>query len=238
MGAIVPAILPTSKPDLEEKLARFGEVEGITSVQIDIVDGRYATPASWPYTEKVGDLGSAENLPHLGKINFEVDLMVTHPEEVIGSWITLGATRITVHLESTQFLPRILEDMRKRFGFDKDFAPDLLSIGIAIGLSTDLVALEPHLQHADYVQFMGIKTIGKQGQPFDANVIKKIAAFKKKHPEMQIQVDGGVTLATAPQLLKAGVDRLIVGHAFKDSTNLQETFNAFTALTEEYGIYE
>ncbi len=237
MSAIVPAILPTSRLDLEEKLVRIRDIVGVTSVQIDLVDGRYASPATWPYraNEKID---SVESLLHTGNLTFEVDLMVAHPEEVVEAWVALGASRITIHIESAQNLTQLLDGMHKRFGHDKAFAPDLLSFGIAIGINTDLSVLEPHLPHADYVQFMGIKTIGKQGQPFDPRVLTKIASFRKAHPDMEIQVDGGVSRTSAPKLLAAGVDRLIVGSALLNAKDIQAEFDAFSALTEEHGIYE
>ncbi len=238
MGAIVPAILPKSRLDLEEKLARLSEVEGIDCVQVDVVDGKFAAPPTWPYAEKGSVFPEGETFPYLGKLAFEMDLMVTHPEEVIGPWITLGASRMTVHVGSTNFLPKLLDDAHHKFGYDKDFAPDLLSFGLAIGVSTDFAVLDPHIARADYVQFMGIRTIGKQGEPFDRDVLKRIEQFRKRYPDMTIQVDGGVTLATAPDLLSAGVDRLVIGHALTGAPDIKEAFDAFTTLTEHYGIYE
>jgi ribulose-phosphate 3-epimerase len=108
---------------------------------------------------------------------------------------------------------------------------------LAINIQSDLALIEPYINSADYVQFMGIETIGKQGEPFDARVLQKIRTFKEKHPKMPLQVDGGVSFETAPRLLAAGVQRLIVGSAFWESPNLPETFKKMSALTEEYGTY-
>lgn len=237
MSAIVPAILPKSRLDLEEKLERLRDIEGVDSVQIDVVDGRYATPATWPYkgneTVQPGD-----SIHQSGRAKYEIDLMVSHPEEAVATWVALGASRITLHIESTKYLSKLLDDMCDTFGHDKDFSVGMLSIGIAIGIETDLSVLEPYVSRIDYVQFMGIKTIGRQGEPFDSRVLKKIAAFRKLHPDMEIQVDGGVSRTTAPELLKAGVDRLIVGSALMNAKDLKQEFDAFTELTEEHGIYE
>lgn len=240
MGAIVPAILPKNLKDLEEKLTRF---EGIAdSVQIDVIDGRYAAPASWPYTEGRDELArraaAGESLPCLGSLAFDVDLMVADPEDVIGSWIALGASRITVHAESTRYLSRIVSDFDVKYGHRQGFAPELLSLGLAIGVATDMNILEPYLAHIDYVQFMGIATIGKQGEPFDPRALERIRAFHKKHPKIDIQVDGGVSMKTAPELLAAGADRLIIGSALRDAHDVRASYDAFEALTHQFGIYE
>ena len=240
MGVIVPAVLPLSREDLETKLGSF--VGLVDAVQIDIVDGAFASPASWPYTNGAKEFAafaaSGANFPHFADFKFEIDLMAGNPETVIGSWIALGASRITVHVESTTYLPKIVSDFNEKYGHEKGFALDLLSFGFAIGMQTDVGFLEPFLTDLDYVQFMGIDSIGKQGMPFDPAVVDRIRAFKKKHPDMKVQVDGGVTLETAPALLDAGVDRLIVGHALRDAPDLPKALKEFNELTEKYGLYE
>ena len=240
MGIIVPAILPTSRHDLDEKLARLVGIA--TEAQIDVVDGRFAAPASWPYsggTEEFARVSAAGGtLPQLDNLHVEVDLMVVDPEQVTGSWIAAGATRILAHAESTNYLPRLITDLKVKYGHDKDFAPELLSFGLAINIATELSLIEAYLPEVDYVQFMGIRQIGKQGQPFDTDVLRKIASFRSAHPDTPLQVDGGVSLSTAPQLLDAGVSRLVVGSALWNAPDLKEAYNKFVELTDTHGLYE
>ncbi|HYF28921.1 MAG TPA: HisA/HisF-related TIM barrel protein [Candidatus Paceibacterota bacterium] len=236
MGAIIPAILPTSREDLESKLARLDGLVG--AVQVDIVDGRYASPASWPYTERGGEAAREDFLPYLGHFHFEFDLMVENPGLVAGAWIDHGVNRLTLHADHTRDLGAVIEKLQVTYGHDKGFAPDLLSLGLAVGVETDLALIEPHLDRADYVQFMGIRTIGHQGEPFDNRVVRRIVAFRKAHSDMPIQVDGGVNLHTAPVLLDAGVSRLIVGSDLWKAPSLTDELAKFEALAEEYGIYE
>lgn len=239
MGIIIPAIIPTSKEDLAGKLSRLSGL--CEEVQIDIVDGTYAKPASWPYVTDTPEpsrmLAEGEMLPGAGEMRFEIDLMSVDPESVAGVWIGLGATRLTIHAESTHFLPRFLESARSVYGHDVGFASDLLSLGLAIGTETDLALIEPFIEKIDYVQFMGVRTIGHQGEPFSSSVLARISAFRKKYPNTPVQVDGGVTLQNAPSLLSAGVSRLIVGSALWKAPDLGVAYRAFDALTEQYGIY-
>lgn len=242
MGSIVPAILCTSRSELEQKLTRILRVPEVDAVQIDVVDGKFAAPATWPYVgdhASFADLASSGALlPHVGRARLEVDLMTYAPEETIGAWIAAGVSRITVHAEGTTQLARLISEFQVRYGHDKDFAPDLLSLGLAIGLETDVALIEPFLSKIDYVQFMGIAKIGRQGQPFDSRVIARIRTFRAKHPDVTIQIDGGVTEATAPLLFAAGADRLIVGHTLLEAKNMRETFLNLSKLTEKYGRYE
>jgi ribulose-phosphate 3-epimerase len=237
MSAIVPAVLPKTREELEDKLARLDGL--VDAIQLDIVDGRFASPPSWPYTEPDhASLPGDEALPLLGHFNFELDLMVADPRHVAGAWIENGITRLTIHAESATDLPALLEELTVGYGHAKGFAPNLLSIGLAIGAATPISLIEPYLDRADYVQFMGIAVVGSQGQPFDARALQKVKTFRRKYPDIPVQVDGAVSLATAPALLDAGVTRLVIGSALWKAPDLKEELGKFRALAEEYGIYE
>lgn len=235
MGVIVPAILPASRDDLESKLLRLRGL--VDAVQVDLVDGRFASPSCWPYKDVMHPPAAEDTLPYLGELSYEMDLMVQDPEKVIGHWVQAGATRITIHAESSHQLPKLIEAFQTTYGHDKDFAPDLLSFGLALNVTTDLALIEPYLEQCDYVQFMGIASIGKQGQPFDQRVLAKVAEFRKKHADILIQVDGGVSLDTAPRLLAAGVSRLIVGSALWNASDVREELKKFKAIALAYGMY-
>ena len=239
MGVIVPTILTTSLEDIKAKLAL---VEGrVESVQIDVVDGQYAGPPTWPYVTGVDGLSiyerSGASLSDLGNFRFELDLMVSNPEDTVGTWIRLGAERVLIHLESTKNVGAILDTLEREYGYTPGFAPGLLSVGLAIQIDTDLAALAPYAKRIEYVQFMGIATIGKQGQPFDPRVLEKMKAFRQLYPELLMQVDGAVSLETAPALLAAGANRLVIGSALWKSGDVPGTLTKLEELVETYGRY-
>jgi ribulose-phosphate 3-epimerase len=163
--------------------------------------------------------------------------MVEEPENVIRHWIDAGATRVIIHAETTRMLPKLMNELASTYGHDKDFTPELLSFGLAINVSTELALIEPFLHQCDFVQFMGIAKIGKQGEPFDKAVLPKIAAFRKKYPAMPLQVDGGVSLETAPGLLQAGVTRLVVGSDLWKAPDLAAELKKLQGLVQTYGLY-
>jgi ribulose-phosphate 3-epimerase len=240
MGAIVPAILPQSRQDLEDKLSKLAGLAD--SVQIDVVDGRFASPACWPYSGGSKELARMaagdEMLPHYGEMKFDIDLMAENPEQVTGSWVSLGASRMTIHAEATTALGKLVAGFQSRYGHEKGFIPDLISLGLAIGADTPLGLIEPFAGQIDYVQLMGIRRIGVQGQPFDDRAVKRVRDLKRKYPKLAVQVDGGVSKTTAPALLSAGADRLIVGSALWTAPNLADEIAAFNDLAQRYGTYE
>ena len=222
---IIPAILPDSAEDLAERLAQLAQVPGVNFVQVDAVDGKFASPASWPYKR-----GRVAQLPALSRYRYDADLMVADPAAEAERFVMLGASRITIHAESALDLGQFLKELRRRLGHEKDFAPDLLSIGLALSLETPLATIEPYIDEVDYVQLMGIKHIGKQRQPFEPRVLPRIEALHRKYPDLPIQIDGGVSLISAPLLVAAGATRLVVGSALFGAPNIAAEYLKFKAL--------
>jgi ribulose-phosphate 3-epimerase len=232
MIEIIPAVMPTDTTDLQSKLAQV--VGHAPVVQVDIMDGKFVKDVSWPYTEDEeyfqGILSEDAGLPYWDQFDFEVDLMVVRPEEVINDWITAGVRRIVVHQESTDNLEKILADFRERF--PKSEQPDVFDceVGIAQNVDTPTEEVFPFLDQVDFVQFMGIATIGEQGNPFDERVLDKIRALREHNPKIIISIDGGVSLETAPELIAAGANRLVVGSAIFKSEDITATIKEFKHL--------
>ena len=85
---------------------------------------------------------------------------------------------------------------------------------------------------------MGIRNVGRQGEPFDTGVLRAIELFRKRHPNTPVQVDGGVSLVTAPKLLELGVSRLVIGSALWRAPDFNKALAELKEMTEEKGIYE
>ena len=245
MSFVVPAVLPSSRKDLEEKLALVVQIPSVSRVQIDVVDGMFAEPASWPYFAKATNgipteleimVQKGEMLPYLDRIVYEIDLMCIDAERMAQTWLILGATRLTFHAESTTDISRLLAFMCRSYGAGDGFIPGLVSYGVALNVASDLALIEPCLDEVEYVQCMGIARIGRQGQLFDPRVFEKIRAFHTRHPHITLQVDGGVSLENAKRLLMLGVSDLVIGSALFSARDIAATFSKFEALQSNYGV--
>ncbi len=218
---IIPAILPKDFAELEEKIELIKGVAPL--VQIDICDGKFVPQAGWPYKKQDNNfdaiLKEEKGMPYWEDVDFEIDLMISDPEQEVEHWLTTGAKRIIVHFESTKNMDRIIGELQ-----------GLVEIGIAIGLDTPVDDIAPFIHDIDVVQCMGIKRIGFQGEAFDERVLEKVRELKSRFPERLVSVDGGVNLETAEQLREAGADRLIVGSAIFASENVVQ------ALEELEGV--
>lgn len=237
MKFIVPAILPSSYHDLKEKLVFLDHIPP-RRVQIDIVDGEFAWPPSWPYlagTELHTLVAQGESLPHLDRIEYEADLMCKDPEAIATDLVNFGVTRLTLHVEGMGDIKTMLDRMRRTYSAEANFSLYLFSMGLAINVDTDASVLDPFVDELEYVQFMGIDKIGVQGQPFNPKVIEKVRDFRRKHPKIIIQIDGGVSLENARELVAAGASRFIVGSALLNSVDVVNTFKTLEALQNPYG---
>ena len=210
MIEIIPAILPLDYNDV------IGHLEAVKSatklVQIDICDGEFTPRKTWPF---VGDRGEFkkmldEGLPFWQELDYEVDLMVADQLNEAKQWISLGAKRIIFHWEAGG-VKEAIEEIKKNFFYEKD--NDVLELGVAINLETDIEELKSVIDDINFVQCMGIVQIGYQGQSFDERTFKKIEAIRKTYPQVKISVDGGVSLKNAQELAKDGAERLVIGSA-------------------------
>ena len=105
-----------------------------------------------------------------------------------------------------------------------------VEIGVALNTTTPIETIKPIISKVDFIQCMGIEKIGYQGEPFDERVLEQISELRKIYPELIISVDGSVNETTAPLLVKAGANRLVVGSAIMNSYDVRETIREFESL--------
>jgi len=228
MTEITPAILVKDFDELKEKLAKFVNITNL--IQIDICDGKFTSHSSWPMQRSDEQsvqniLNEEEGMPFWDSMDFEFDLMVINAHKQFEFFTRLGAKRIIFHLEAET------EDSFKEFLESLDpYFKDNIEIGLAINTTTDISKLDPFINYVDFIQCMGIESIGSQGEPFDEKVLDQIKNLHIKFPEMKISVDGGVSENTAQALLSAGASRLVIGSALLTSYDIRETYKDFENL--------
>ncbi len=240
MEVIVPTLLVADEDELEEKLAKIDGI--VTDIQIDVIDGKFATPATWPYTETSNkftqSVQQGKILSCCEKFHIETDLMVTDIAEVADKWSVVGASRLVLHATNIADIESTLTHLEQHFGYEKNTAPNIISIGVALTVEDDLTPLESIINRINFIQCMGITHVGLQGEPFDERVFNTIQYVRSHYPNMPIQVDGGVSLNSAPALLKVGVNRLIIGSAIWKAPDVVERIHEFEDMVQQYGIYE
>ena len=215
---IIPAIIPTSSEMLRAELAEFGWVH---EVHVDVVDGQFVPPVSWPYNPSGHPMDVADICT---EYCVEVDLMCADPLAVAGDWVAAGAEMLVWHAETVS-VQSFVEFGETHLG---------VSMGVSALNDTPWEVLEPFLVVADYVQLMGIAQIGAQGAGFDQRVFEQIARVRSVNPSLPICVDGSVNETTIEQLVEAGADRLIVGSALLQAEDRTAQYDYLDGLARPH----
>jgi len=228
MTEITPAVLVENFSELNEKLAKFVNITKM--VQIDICDGKFVPSISWPMhasdkTSVDGILDEEEGMPFWDSLDFEFDLMIINAHKQFEFFSKLGARSLVFHIEA-----ETEKDFKEFLESLDPYWRDNIKIGIAINTTTDTAKLEPFINCVDFVQCMGIEKIGFQGEAFDERVLKQIKDLRLKYPEIPISIDGAVNKKTAPRLLEAGANRLVIGSTLLHSYDIRETIKEFEIL--------
>lgn len=230
MNEIIPAIMPKNYEDLKNKISL---VRGLVPiVQIDICDGVFVKNRTWPFEGGDFDqyftkmMAEEEGMPFWEDIDFELDLMVADAVSNFDHFLKMGPKRMIFHLEATGDLMEFKNFLE---GIDV-YIRDTIQFGVAINPMTPIEKIFPIVNLVDFIQCMGIDREGFQGQPFDEKDLDHIVNLKKKYPDLIISVDGGVDFNTAPRILEAGADRLVIGSAIFKSEDIRGTIQEFRMI--------
>jgi ribulose-phosphate 3-epimerase len=235
MSEIIPAIVPQSFEDLEEKLSIISG--RVAMVHIDATNSSLTPESTWPYKENSKEFemikNEEEGFPFWENLNFEAHLMMKEPELHIEDWIRMGAERIIVQAEgfsSEEVLMKTLHEFRNRFDISNTYVGT--EIGLGVNLQTPIDQILKFVLETDFIHLMSISEIGEQGHPFQSHELEKIKELKEKFPDTIISVDGGVTIPIAEELIEMGVDRIIVGSAIFASDDPEEALEDFIFLNQ------
>lgn len=214
MLEIIPSIIASDFSDLQKRLV---QLEGlVTWVELDIMDGLFVPNYTWPFSRM---RQAPEELKQVaGRLKLSVHLMVENPEQVIEDWLPV-ADRIMLHYESTS----TLESIVARYGERAD-------LGLVLELDTPVSEIGAYLNDVKVIQLMSIKRTGFSGEQFSDEVFAKIEELKSLKPDIQIIIDGGVSLDNAQDLKIAGATGLVVGSGIWQASSVEEAIRQFQSL--------
>jgi ribulose-phosphate 3-epimerase len=195
---IAPSILASDFARLGEEV-RAVEAAGADYVHVDVMDGRFV-PNITLGPPIVAAIRQATKLP------LDVHLMIVEPERYIDEFARAGADLISVHLEATPHLHRLVQQIRhagKR-------------PAVALNPHSPIDGLDVVLPDLDMVLLMSVNP-GFGGQQFIEAVVPKIRALRaeieRRKLSVDIEVDGGIDPHTAPTVVAAGATVLVAGSA-------------------------
>jgi ribulose-phosphate 3-epimerase len=195
---IAPSILASDFARLGEEV-RAVEAAGADYVHVDVMDGRFV-PNITLGPPIVAAIRKVTKLP------LDVHLMIVEPERYIDEFAHAGADLISVHLEATPHLHRLVQQIRHA---GKKAA-------VALNPHSPIDGLDVVLPDLDMVLLMSVNP-GFGGQQFIEAVVPKIRALRaeieRRKLAVDIEVDGGIDSRTAPVVVSAGATILVAGSA-------------------------
>jgi ribulose-phosphate 3-epimerase len=215
MPLIAPSLLTADFLHLEDACKMLNESQA-DYFHLDVMDGRFVPNISF-------GMSIIKQLRKTTTKFFDVHLMILEPEKYAEEFKDAGADGLTVHIEACTHLHRNIQQI-KSLG---------MKAGVAINPHTPVIFLQDIITDIDLVCLMSVNP-GFGAQSFIPHSIQKIKDLKtlitQTNSSAKIEVDGGVSLLNAKEILNAGADILVAGNAVFGSKNPIETIEKLKAL--------
>ena len=183
---------------------------------LDIMDGVFVPNISFGFPV-------LEAMKGMCKKPMDVHLMIVEPQKFIKEVADCGAYMMNVHYEACMHLHRTVSAIKEAG----------MKAGVTLNPHTPVCLLEDIIQDLDMVLLMSVNP-GYGGQKFIEHAVDKTRCLKemirRKGLETLIEIDGGVNLQTAPELLDAGADILVAGSFVFKSPDPLRTIHELKAL--------
>ena len=215
MPIIAPSLLSADFLHLEDECKMLNESKA-DWFHLDVMDGRFVPNISFgmPIIEQIRKATTK---------TCDVHLMIEEPEKYAEAFKKAGADILTVHYEACKHLHRNIQQI-KGLG---------MQAGVAINPHTPVALLKDILGDIDLVLVMSVNP-GFGGQSFITHTIEKIKELRKMIADaglnVKIEVDGGITLQNAKQVVDAGADVLVAGNAIFSSGDPKKTIEQLKSV--------
>lgn len=215
MAIVAPSFLASNFLRLQEEcdMVNSSKAEWF---HLDVMDGRFVPNISF-------GIPVIQHIRKATKKICDVHLMILEPEKLVPDFKKAGADIISVHIEACPNLHRNIQQI-KELG---------MKAGVAINPHTPVAALSDVLHEIDLVCMMSVNP-GFGGQKFIPYTLSKIKQLRTMIEErklnVHIEIDGGVTLENAAEIIQAGADVLVAGSTVFNSADPVATIQTLSEL--------
>ena len=171
---------------------------------LDVMDGLFVPNISF-------GMPIISSIRKMTKKPLDVHLMIIEPERYIDKFVEIGSDILTVHIEATTEMNKILDKIKQ----------SSIKSGIAINPDTPINKLDDYIDKVDLICLMGVHA-GFGGQKFIKKTFDRLIELKRlinlKNSSAVIEIDGGVDNTNCKKLKSLGADVLVAGsYIFKSS---------------------
>jgi ribulose-phosphate 3-epimerase len=212
---LAPSILSADFAALAAEVDRVTEVADL--LHVDVMDGHFVPNLT------IGPVVVAA-LRKRTELFLDCHLMVDNPGVLLEGFADAGADRCIVHVELGDPRPHF-EALRARN----------VGVGLVLNPETSVAAVLPYLSEIDLLLVMSVHP-GWGGQGFIPDVLEKVrvarAEIDARGLDVEIEIDGGINVDTAPDAARAGVDILVAGSAVFHAPDPPAAARAIRAAAE------
>lgn len=222
---IAPSLLSANFAALGEDIRKVEEA-GAELLHVDVMDGHFVPNIT------IGPL-VVEAIKKVATRPLDVHLMISDPDRYIPSFVSAGASMLTVHAEASFHLDRTLNAIRSH---------NVLA-GVSINPATPLSVIEHALELADILLIMSVNP-GFGGQTYIPYVTEKIRhareIIRRRKLRCVIEVDGGIDASIIPEVVAAGAGILVAGNAIfgkgDPARNLKEMLTTASRVSYDSNV--
>lgn len=192
--SVLPSLLLCDFGDLKGELSRL-EDAGTKVLHLDVMDGHFVPNLTY-------GMPIVEGIRKHSDLPMDVHLMISDPLAYAQPMVDAGADLLTFHVEAVDDAAAVAQEIRSMG----------VAVGVALNPDTPLTDLDGCLEEVDLVLAMSVNA-GFGGQAFNPVALEKLASLKQSHPDLLLEIDGGINADTIGPARSAGCDLFVVGSA-------------------------